>query len=181
MWLMAGKTAGCLMWWCKSACLNRPPTLRIPCSSRKGFNLCSLLALACLVISFPCWRLWISSEKAALWTRPMMVASALLLSIRLVASFVLGIEPFSSLTRRMSRAMALTNLVQQENLTVCSHQTRRRDTIQYKVNLETRIGRNLSLENPAARFDWRRNIFPFHGRARSRGLHGTNFAEVEIF
>ena len=37
-------------------------------------------------------------------------------------------------------------------ITVHSHQARRGDMIQYKVNVETGIGRNLSLEKPAARF-----------------------------
>ena len=61
------------------------------------------------------------------------------------------------------------------SLNVCSHQTRRRYTIPYKVNVETWIGRNLSLEKPAARFDWRRNIFPCHGRASSRELAARQF------
>ena len=57
-------------------------------------------------------------------------------------------------------------------ITVCSHQTRRGDTLPYKVNVETRIGQNLSLEKPATRFDWQRDIL---SRASSSGFAARHF------
>ena len=56
---------------------------------------------------------------------------------------------------------------------ICVHT--KRDTTQYKVNVETRIGRNLLIEKPVARFDWRRDIFPCHRWARSCGLQRNIF------
>ena len=77
--------------------------------------------------------------------------TALALDISVSFDYVIEILPHSRLSFIFDR-FKLSQC--QFLLTVCSHQTRRRDTIQYKVNdFETRIGRNLSLEKPLARFD----------------------------
>ena len=77
--------------------------------------------------------------------------TALALDISVSFDYVIEILPHSKLSFIFDR-FKLSQC--QFLLTVCSHQTRRRDTIQYKVNVETRIGRNLSLEKkPPARFD----------------------------
>ena len=87
-WLFCGKVAGCFVLWGKSACLSRPPTLRIPLSMKGlrwwiqlllfilaffrfcSFSLCELFSFTISLSAC------ISSPKAEVWTNFRIANSA---------------------------------------------------------------------------------------------------------
>lgn len=77
-WFCIGRMAGCFSCGCNAEYTKRPPTVRIPCSSKKGFSLCNL---SLVFTSFQCLRLCISLHRVDSWTILIMVSSVSFLDL----------------------------------------------------------------------------------------------------